>query len=157
MPDNKIHELLIIFGNEGMTTDSTKKGFQHVLDFQDAIGHSSYNDLLDYYQAVSKKYKGLFLWAACYCLDKDAFLDIIRKVVCYAVIIEEEQRLADIYKERLLEVEDRSKHIEHVEKSNEQLQLRISTMCKDIGMYQEKVRTIQPLADKFLELKRLLA
>jgi len=156
MNNMNIDELLKEFKDNGINTDTESKRHQYVLDFQDCIGHMSFNDVCDTFSDLDKNRRGDFLWAACTCLDKDSFLEIIKKAVCQSVIYEEESRLNNMYTDRLADLKIREQNMTELEKQNAVNVERIKLLEMEASGLRGRCNSYIKKSDSFDTIRRLL-
>ena len=150
-------ELLTMLNNfkkNGISHD--KKRLQEVLDFQDIIGRSSFNDILESYAAMDHTEKGTFLWATCTCLAKDTFLEIIKKVVCQSIITDHEIDMVESYRASLIHIEKREEKMNNLEKQNAVITERIKTLELRLSNSQKESNALKTKAQSFDTIKSLL-
>jgi hypothetical protein len=141
------------FTDNGIDHD---KGIEYVLAFQDAIGQRSIQDTLDSFQDMDQNERGNFLWVSCHCLDKDMFLEILKKSVCQAVINEEVTYLDNMYIDRLAELKIREKAMTELEKQNAVNIEKIKLLEMEMNGLKGSRNSLMEKADSFDIIKRLL-
>jgi len=137
------------FKNNGINHD---KGINYVLAFQDAIGQRSMQDILDSFQDMNKNERGTFLWVSCHCLDKDMFLDILKKAVCQAAINEEVAILDGMYLDRVETLKKRESYMTDIEQQNavnveriKYLEMQLSIQTAEADRFREKAHSFDTI------------
>lgn len=152
----KLDTLLENFKNNGISNDPKNKQFKNVLNFQDIIGRSSLEELTNAFLAMNRNNRGLFLWVACSCLDKDNFLHILKTCVCDAIIYEEEAHLNDLYDKRVEALSEREKHMTNLEMENAVLKERVKHLEYVSKQRANKVIKLAEKAEAYDTIKNLL-
>ena len=78
MDKTKLLELLKEFSDHGISLEA--KRLQPVLDFQDIIGRSSFDETIETYLELNETQKELFDFACLHCLDRAFNRELMRKL-----------------------------------------------------------------------------
>ena len=84
-------KLLKQFKDYGISHEASDERFQHTLDFQDFIGHSSQPELTQFYKDLDQNERKLFIWACSVCLSPDSLIEVLKSTT----ILIERERLYD--------------------------------------------------------------
>lgn len=151
-----MESILKDFEKNGICMDSTNNRFQLVLDFQDAVGHNSMNNITEQFLAMDKLMRGLFVWACGVCLDKDMFISIVKANICDAIILEEESRLYNEHEKRLSDIIERESAMNVLQAENRIMKETIEALKKTNSLQDKNIQEMANKAASYDTIKRLL-
>lgn len=117
MKTERATELLKHFKDHGVSLDP-KNGLQHVLDYQDVIGHATPQEIIEFEETLEMgDEKKNFVWVNFLALSQDNAIEIIKKTVVRRFIQKEGDVLDDMYTEKFNEFNERSNQLHNAKKA----------------------------------------